>query len=133
MFSLGIGQCVNKQEDQDQSSIMNRPGESGTAGLVTGVSIPFLKFLTEIFYQELEYNTICGYRSAISAYHDSVCPFPVGNHSYIRCFFNNRMLQSRYCFTLDVEKVLSFLNSLDSERTELKILTYKVTMLLALT
>ena len=70
MFYLGIGPCVNKKEDQDQSSIMNRPGESGTAGLVTGVSIPFLKFPTEMFHQELEYNTICGYRSAISAYHD---------------------------------------------------------------
>ena len=40
------------------------------------------------------------------------------------------MPQSRYCFIWDVEKVL---NSLDSERIELKMLTYKVTMLLALT
>ena len=40
------------------------------------------------------------------------------------------MLQSKYCFIWDVEKVL---NSLDSERKELKMLTCKVTMLLALT
>ena len=44
------------------------------------------------------------------------------------------MPQLRYCFVWDVEKVLGFLNSLDSERTELKQLTYNnVTMLLALT
>ena len=43
------------------------------------------------------------------------------------------MPQPRYCFIWDVEKVLGVLNSLDSERIELKMLTYKVTMLLALT
>ena len=47
--------------------------------------------------------------------------------------FISRMPQPRYCFTWDVEKVLGFLFLLDSEKIELKMLTYKVTMLLALT
>ena len=43
------------------------------------------------------------------------------------------MPQPRYCFIWDVEKVLGVLNSLDSERIELKMLTYKMAVLLALT
>ena len=98
---------------------------------------PILEFLTEIFHQGLEYNTICDCRSAILAYHDSFGPFSVGKHpritNLITGIFNNRMPQPRYCFIWDVEKVVCFLNSLDSERIELKKLTYKVAILLALT
>ena len=86
-----------------------------------------------VFHQGLRYNTTCGYRSATSIYHDSIGSFSAGKHPRISSLissFNNRMPQSRYCFIWDVEKVL---NSLDSERIELKMLTYKVTMLLALT
>ena len=39
------------------------------------------------------------------------------------------MLKPSYCFIWDVEKILGFQNS---ERIEIKVSTYKVTMLLAL-
>ena len=39
------------------------------------------------------------------------------------------MLNSSYCFIRDIEKILGFLNS---DRIEIKVSTYKVTMLLAL-
>ena len=41
---------------------------------------PVLEFLTEIFHDGLKYNTIAGYRSAISAYHDPIGPYKVGQH-----------------------------------------------------
>ena len=51
----------------------------------------------------------------------------LGKHSRISSLmteiFNNSMPQPRYCFLWDVEKVMGFLNSLDSERIELKMLT----------
>ena len=97
---------------------------------------PTLEFLTEIFHQGLEYKANCSYRSAVSAYHDSIDSFSVGKHprisSLLTGIFNNRTPQPRYFFMLDVEKVLGFLNSLDSERIKYKMLTYKVTMSLAL-
>ena len=122
------------QEDQVQSIIMNCPGESG----ITGVNqrgfdpircnlSPVLEFLTTILHQGLEYNKICGYSSAISAYHDSTGPFSLGKHprisNLITGIFDNRMLQRRHCFMWDVDKVIVFLNSLNSDRIELKILT----------
>ena len=118
--------------------------QSGIAGVVNGDFDPIRKdlnpiweFLTEVFHQGLEYHTICGNKFAISAYHDSIGPFSVRKHpcvsSLITGTFNIRMPQPRYCFIWDVEKVLGFLNSLDSETIELKILIHKLAMLVALT
>ena len=45
---------------------------------------------------------------------------------------NNRMPQPRFCFEWNGEKVMRFLNSLDSKKIELKILIHKRTMLLVL-
>lgn len=39
--------------------------------------------------------------------------------------FNNRLPQPRYTFTWDVETVINFLDTLDSNTIELKLLTYK--------
>ena len=39
----------------------------------------------------------------------------------------------RYCLIWNIEKVIIFLDTLDSNKIELKLLTYKLTMLLALT
>ena len=97
---------------------------------------PILEFLAELFTNGLAYNTICGYRSAISAYHDPIGPFSVGKHprisSILTGIFNNRMPQPKYCFVWDVEVVLKYLDSLHTDKLELKMLTYKTTMLLAL-
>lgn len=65
-----------QQEGQERFLITNRPGISGIAGVVEGSLIQFdvlwiffLDFLSDSFDQGLEYNTIAGYRSAISAFH----------------------------------------------------------------
>lgn len=97
---------------------------------------PILEFLAETFHQGLDYNTVCCH-SSVTAYHGSIFPFFVEKQSHISVLitglFNNRMPQPKQCFIWDVGKVLSFLNSLDSERIEFKMLTYKVVILLTLT
>ena len=95
-----------------------------------------IEFLTDLFQKGLEYNTICGYRSAISAYHEPMGSFKVGEHPHVSKLmtgiFNNRPTKPRYTFIWDVETVEKFLDTLDSNKLELKLLTYKLTMLLAL-
>ena len=91
---------------------------------------PILEFLTKIFHQRLTYNTICCCRSPISAYHDSKGPFSVGKHAPFSSLTINRVPQPRYSYRWGVEKVLNLLNSLDSERIGLKMLTYIVTLVL---
>ena len=91
---------------------------------------PILEFLNKIFHQRLTYNTICCCRSPISAYHDSKGPFSVGKHAPISSLTINRVPQPRYSYRWGVEKVLTLLNSLDSERIGLKMLTYIVTLVL---
>ena len=45
---------------------------------------------------------------------------------------NNRLPQPSYTSIWDVEIVINFLDTLDSDKIELKLLTQKLTMLLAL-
>ena len=98
---------------------------------------PVLDFLADLFQKGLEYNTICSYRSAISAYHEPIGSFKVGQHPHVTSLmtgiFNNRLPKPRYTFIWDVETVEKYLDTLDSNNLELKLLTYKLTMLLALT
>ena len=47
--------------------------------------------------------------------------------------FNNKMPQPRYWFIWNVEKVIKSPDTLNSETLQLKFLTYKLIMLLALT
>ena len=97
-----------------------------------------LNFLADSYKEGLAYNTINVYRSTISAYHDPIEGRPVGTHpnvcKLLAGVFNNRPPQPRYTFVWDVETVLVYLNSLGSnENLSLKILSYKLVMLLALT
>ena len=120
---------------------MNRAGEMGIAGVVNGLLVLFvavwIQFLIELFYKGLECNTIFSYRYVISAYHKPIGFFSVGKHirvsDIITEIFDTRMPQSRYWLIRDVRKVIDFPDSLNSERLELKSLTYKLTMFLALT
>lgn len=70
----------------------------------------------------------------MSVYHDPIGSLFVDTHPYVSKLmtgtFNNWMPQPQFW---NVEKVLNFLGSLDSEKLELKMVTYKLTMLLALT
>ena len=95
-----------------------------------------LNFLAFSFEKGLEYNTIAGYRSALSAYHDPFDGIKVGSHpkvsELITGIFNERCPKPRYCFVWDVKIVIRFLDSLGTELSD-KMLTLKLTMLLALT
>ena len=94
-----------------------------------------LNYLAELFNQGLQYNTIAGYRSAISAFHDPIDGIRVGSHPKVSTLmtgiFNERCPKPKFCFVWDVEIVLKFLKSLGNELSN-KMLTLRVTMLLAL-
>jgi len=96
-----------------------------------------LEFLSDLFDQGLEYQTNAGYRSALSAYHDPIEGTPVGKHplvsSLLTDVFNKRCPRPKYTFIWDVEKVIKFLSSLKAENISDKMLTLKLTLLLALT
>ena len=97
-----------------------------------------LQFLTEYFNMGYEHSTIAGFRSAISAYHDSINGIPIGKEPRISVLlagvYNIRPRQPRYTFIWDVKKVIDFLATLNSPRElNSKDLTLKLTMLLALT
>lgn len=96
-----------------------------------------LEFLSSLFSEGLEYSTINGYRSAISAYHERVEGSPIGQHPKI-CqllsgVFNKRPPQPRYTVIWDVSKVVNYMSTLGSnENLSPKLLTLKLTTLLAL-
>ena len=112
------GWCSGKQIDPFRCSIDN-----------------VINFLTCTFNENKEYNTIAGYRSAISAYHDPINGVSVGRHllvsDLLTGILNKRFPQPRYTFIWDVGTVISYLSSIQSK--DIKPLTLKLTMLLALT
>ena len=97
-----------------------------------------LQFLTECFQKGYKYNTIAGFRSAISAFHDPVDGVSVGKNQRVSVLltgvFNENPPQPKFTFIWDVRKVIEYLGG---ERFHtnitLKDLTLKLTMLLALT
>ena len=97
-----------------------------------------LDFLTECFHEGFQFNTIAGFRSAISAYHDPIEGITVGSDSRLSALLsgvsNSRPLQPNYTFIWNVKRVIEFLTTLpyDSDLS-LQDLTLKLTMLLALT
>ena len=96
-----------------------------------------VNYLTDKYNEGLLYNTLNIHRSAISAFHDLVEGCKVGQHPVVTqimsAFFNVRPPLPRYEVTWDVDTVLEYISSLgDNEHLALKLLTWKVTMLLAL-
>ena len=78
------------------------------------------------------------YRSAISAFHINVDGAPVGSHPLIKKLmsgvFNQNPPKPRYTDTWDADKVLKYISNMgDNEGLNLKDLTLKTSMLLALT
>ena len=75
-----------------------------------------LDILAESFENGLEYSTISGYRSAISAYHTTCEGFKVGKHPRVSglmtSIFNKRSPLPKYNFIWDVEEVLNYIKSL---------------------
>ena len=94
-------------------------------------------FLTEQVERGLEYSTINGYRSALSAYHAEINGLKVGQLSRIKTLlrgvFNRKPPQPRYNETWDVNQVLEELKTWpDNINLSLKDLTLKLVMLMAL-
>ena len=95
-----------------------------------------MNFLTYCFHESYNYNTIAGYRSAISAYHEPIDSFTVGEHPGLSTLlsgkFNNRPTQLKFNFVWGVKNVLGFLETMNSEGLSSKELTLKLTMHLPL-
>ena len=72
-----------------------------------------MQFLIECFQEGFKYNTIAGFKSAISAYHDPIQGIPVGKHARVSDIltgiFNKNFPQPKFIW--DVKKVLNFLSS----------------------
>lgn len=85
------------------------------------------------FISEIIISLICDCRFAISAKHEFIGPILVPKHPLVSRLmtgiFNNRTLQRKHCFIWNVERVLSSLNSLDTDKLKLKMRTLKVTIL----
>ena len=97
-----------------------------------------VQFLTECFQEGFKYNTIAGFGSAISVYHDPIQGIPVGKHpkvsDLLTGIFNKNPPQPKFNFIWHVKKVLNFLSSQRFETNgNLKNFILKLTMLLALT
>ena len=94
------------------------------------------EYLADLFSQGLAPRTIGVHRSAISAYHSKVEGYKVGEHPLISTIIKGagilRPPQPRYCIIWDVEDVLDFLRSQDTETIGLPLLTWKTAMLTAL-
>ena len=95
-------------------------------------------FLAEKFEEGLEYSTLNVYRSALSAFHPTVEGYKVGQHPVIASLlhgaFNEKPPKPRYTDTWEVSKVLEWMKGLGLDGDlPLKVLTWKLAMLLALT
>ena len=94
-------------------------------------------FLAYLYKEGYQYSSVNAYRSAISSVHEKADGYTVSKHPLIcrliKGVFQARPPLPRYSHTWDVQKVLNYLNSLGDNRTlSLKHLSWKVTMLLAL-
>lgn len=97
-----------------------------------------LDYLAGLFESGLGYSYIGLHRSAISAFHEPIEGITVGKHprvcSLMSGVFNKRPPVPKYNFIWDVETVLKFIKSLPiDDSISDKMLTYKLTALLALT
>ena len=99
-------------EGQGQPLIRNWPGISGIAGDLREKLIPLdalcvVQFLTECFQEGFKYNTVAGFRSAISAYHNPIQGIPVGKHPRISDLltgiFNKNTPQPKFNFIWDIK------------------------------
>ena len=94
--------------------------------------------MTELYDSGYSYETINSARSALSALCERPDGFSLGTHPTIVRFmsgvFNLRPTKPKYKETWDVSKVLSFLQTLPPVQSlSLKLLTFKLAMLIALT
>ena len=124
--------------------IMDHPLLSGLIGVSngrdphTGPIADVANFLSYLFSQGYQYQSLNCYRSAISSVHDPVDGVSVGSHPTItrlmKGAFNTRPPLPRYSAFWDVGTVITYLKALgENGNLSLRQLTLKTTMLLALT
>jgi len=98
-----------------------------------------LDYLAFLFENGYEYSTICSHRSAILAFHEKIDGKPTGEHPYVSSLingiFNRKPPQPNYSFIRDVQQVIDYITVSMKDNCNLsdKLLSLKVTMLLALT
>ena len=99
-----------------------------------------IEFLTKLFKDGLQYRTINTYRSALSKNHPliQIDGVQVGRHPlvvrHMRAIFNERTPTSKYAFSWDVDIVLNEILSWGKNKEmDIKLLSWKLVMLLALT
>lgn len=95
-------------------------------------------FLAELFSQGYQYQSLNCYHSAISSVHEKVDGNSIGVHPAVtrllKGAFHSRPPQPRYLSFWDVGTVISYLRNLgDNDSLNLRHLTFKTAMLLALT
>ncbi|WAR20627.1 YI31B-like protein [Mya arenaria] len=97
-----------------------------------------IEFLTELYDSGLRYETLNTARSAVSSLCKKQNGYNVGSHPLVIRFlsgvYNLRPTKPKYKETWDVSKVLCYLKALTPARQlSLKMLSYKLVMLIALT
>ena len=97
-----------------------------------------IEFLTELYESGLSYESLNSARSSLSNLCNKQDGYTVGSHPLVTRFmtgvFNLRPSQPKYLQTWDVNVVLHYLKTLSPvEDLSLKLLTYKLVMLVALT
>ena len=105
---------------------------------VSGPASDVANFLAELHKEGYQSSSLNSFRSAISSAHDQEDGISIGKHPMIcrvlKGAFNARPPLPRYTSTWSVETVLHYLESIGpSTSLSLKLLTFKLTMLLALT
>ena len=98
-----------------------------------------LSFLASLLKEkDLEYRTIAVYRPAISQTHDPIDSVPLGElpivSKFMKGIFRAKPPKPKYCSSWNVAKVLDFLRNQEPlDKNPVKMLTFKLTSLLALT
>ena len=96
-----------------------------------------LNFLNELFQDGLEYSSINGYRSAISANHIPIDGMSVGKHPQVTRLMtgvsNERPPNPGIHYTYDIETVLNYMRSLpDNNQLPRDLLSWKTATLLGI-
>ena len=109
-------------------------GHDPISGPVTNIA----NFLAELYSAGYQYNLLNSYQSAISSVHEKIDGYNAGQHPTIvrllKGVYNDRPPLPRYSSTWNVQTVLDHLVALgDNDKLNLKQLSYKTVMLLALT
>ena len=109
-------------------------GFNPISGPITNVA----NFLAQLCTEGYQYSLINSYRSAISSVHEKVDGHNVGQHPLfsrlLKGIFHDRPPLPRYTCTWNVQTVLNYLEGLgENQSLSLKALSWKLTMLLALT